>query len=405
MEKRKKIVLVDDSIINLKIGRKVLGRLYDVYTVPSGEKLLNLLKTVVPNLILLDIDMPVMNGFEVLSCLKADNHTRDIPVIFLSSVSDSHSEDTGLSMGAVDYVSKPYTPSLLCNRIEMQFLLKEQREQILDYENKLTELRQEKEKILGDFRKNILKILIDLVDRRNEITNGHVERTRRYIEVLLDVLLKNNIYQDVINTWEKEFLLQSTLLYDLGKLSVKDTILSKPGKLTEDEFNEVKKHTLLGVKILEDIETDIGEPFTETSLFSHAKVFAGTHHERWDGTGYPYGLSGYNIPLQGRIMAIADVYDALVAERPYKKSCTHEEATAIILQGKGTHFDPVLVNIFISVSDEFRRISREIITQTSPSGRLETPCDAKAAPKAVEPDSLLRFSAKSYECTTSATGS
>jgi putative two-component system response regulator len=375
-KKRKKIVLVDDSIINLKIGRKVLGRFYDVYTVPSGKKLLSLLKTIVPNLILLDIDMPVMNGFEVLGCLKADNHTKDIPVIFLSTANDPNSEDTGLSMGAVDYVSKPYTPSLLYNRIEMQFLLKEQQEQILDYENELMELRQEKEKILEDFRKNVLKILIDRVDRRNEITDGHVERTRRYIEVLLDVLLKNNIYQDVINSWEKEFLLQSTLLYDLGKLSVKDTILSKPGKLTEDEFNEVKKHTLLGVKILEDIEADIGEPFTETSLFSHAKVFAGTHHERWDGTGYPYGLSGYNIPLQGRIMAIADVYDALVAERPYKKSYTHEEATTIIAQGKGTHFDPALVNIFISVSDEFRRISKEIITQTSPFGKLEMLGDA-----------------------------
>jgi putative two-component system response regulator len=172
----------------------------------------------------------------------------------------------------------------------------------------------------------------------------------------------------VIRSWKTEFLLQSTLLYDLGKLSIKDHILSKPGKLTEDEFNEVKKHTLLGVKMLEDIEADIGENAAETSFLSHAKVFAGTHHERWDGTGYPYGLSGYNIPLQGRIMAIADVYDALVAERPYKKSYTHEEAEAIIAQGKGTHFDPALVNIFLSVSDEFRQISGMVISKTTLSG-------------------------------------
>jgi putative two-component system response regulator len=378
-ETKKTIALVDDSIINLKIGRKVLGSLYDIYTVPSGEKLFNLLETVEPGVILLDIDMPVMNGFEVIRRLKADKRTEGIPVIFLSASTEPDVEETGLSLGAADYVLKPYAPPLLRNRIETQFLLEARRKQILDYEKKLQELRQEKETILGNLRKNVFKTVIDLVERRNEVSDGHAERTHRYVALLLDVLIKNNIYQDVISTWERESLLQATMLYDLGKLSIKDHILSKPGKLTDDEFNEVKKHTLLGVQILEGIAADIGETPAETGFLNHAKTFAGTHHEKWDGSGYPYGLSGYKSPLQGRIMAIADVYDALIAERPYKKACTHEEASAIIAQGKGTHFDPVLVDLFLSASDEFRRLSR-VVPEQIPS-RQDAPGISAAYPE------------------------
>jgi putative two-component system response regulator len=176
--------------------------------------------------------------------------------------------------------------------------------------------------------------------------------------VLLDVLIKNNIYQDIVGSWERDFLLQSTRLYDLGKVSINDKILLKPGKLTDEEYTEMKKHTLFGVKIIEDIEADLQESSAETGFLEHAKAFAGCHHEWWDGTGYPYGLKGYNIPLQGRIMAIADVYAALVTERPYEKARTHEEATRIIAQGKGTHFDPTLVDLFISVSDQFQSLSK-----------------------------------------------
>jgi putative two-component system response regulator len=173
------------------------------------------------------------------------------------------------------------------------------------------------------------------------------------------VLIKNNIYQDVITSWEKEPFLQSTLFYDLGKVSINDAILRKPGKLVESEYNEMKKHTVLGVKIIDDIKAKLNENVAETSVLDYAKVFAGSHHEKWDGSGYPYGLKGYNIPLPGRLMAIADVYDALLAPRTYKKSYTHDEAAEIISQGKGTHFDPVLVDIFISVADTFRNISEQ----------------------------------------------
>jgi putative two-component system response regulator len=355
---RKKIVLVDDSLTNLKIGSRILIDEYDVFTAPSGEKLFQILKKFTPDLILLDIDMPVMNGYEVIRLLKKDERSRGIPVIFLSSNCGPDYESEGLALGAADYMVKPYSPRLLLKRVETHIRLGSQQQLIADYGEKLRQMEREKTKALAELQKNILKTVIELVERRDEVTGGHVERTHQYVGVLLDVLIKNNIYQDIVQSWEREFLLQSTRLYDLGKVSINDQILLKPGKLTDDEYDEMKKHTLLGVRIIEDIEADLRDSAAETSFLEHAKAFAGCHHEWWDGTGYPYGLKGYNIPLQGRILAIADVYAALITERPYKTACTHEEAARIIAQGKGTHFDPTLVDLFLSVSDQFKIISR-----------------------------------------------
>jgi putative two-component system response regulator len=347
---RKKIILVDDALINLKTGSRVLGDDYDVFTVPSAEKLFKMLECLRPDLILLDIDMPVMDGYEAMRLLKAGERTGDIPVIFLSANQGPVHEARGLSLGVVDYLTKPYSPQLLKKRIETQFRLESQGRLILDYQEQLRCMEAEKGRALGELKRNVLKTVIGLVERRDEVTGGHVERTRLYVEMLLDGLVKNDIYADTIRSWEWDFFLQSTRLYDLGKVSINDRILLKPGKLTMDEFTEMKKHTLWGVKILEDIEAGLRESSGETGLLEHAKAFAGFHHERWDGSGYPYGLKGVNIPLQGRIMAIADVYSALVTERPYKRACAHEEAARIIAQGKGIHFDPALVDIFLADS-------------------------------------------------------
>jgi putative two-component system response regulator len=355
---KKKIILVDDSVTNLRIGSRVLIERYDVITVPSAGKLFQVLEKFTPDLILLDVDMPVMNGYETIRILKANEQNRRIPVIFLSSNNGPSCESRGLELGAADYMLKPYSPQLLLKRVETQLRLGDQERVIADYGEKLRQMEREKAKALEELQKNVLKTVIELVERRDEVTGGHVERTHQYVGVLLDVLIKNNIYQDIVCSWEKDFLLQSTRLYDLGKVSINDNILLKPGKLTDEEYAEMKKHTLLGVKIIEDIEADLEESSAETGFLEHAKAFAGCHHEWWDGTGYPYGLKKYNIPLQGRIMAIADVYAALVTERPYEKARTHEEATRIIAQGKGTHFDPVLVDLFISVSDQFQAISQ-----------------------------------------------
>jgi putative two-component system response regulator len=355
----KKIIIVDDNPVNLMVGSNVLEDYYQVSTVPSGEKLFNLLESDRPDLILLDIDMPVMDGFEVIKRLKADSRTASIPVIFLTANNSLDDEAQGFSLGAVDFILKPYFPPLLRKRLELHCRAGSQAEIIRGYEARMKALVQENRAAVGDLQNRLLRTVIELVERRDEVSGGHVERTRKYVEVLLDVLIKNNVYHEVINSWEKEPFLQSTQLYDLGKISIQDAILRKPGKLADDEYNEMKKHTLNGVKIIEDIKANMAVNSSETSVLDYAKQFAGFHHERWDGTGYPYGLKGYNIPLAGRPMAIADVYDALIEQRPYKKSYTHEKAMGIISQGKGSHFDPVLVDLFITVADKFQNISKE----------------------------------------------
>ncbi|MDR0387639.1 MAG: response regulator [Treponema sp.] len=355
----KRVILVDDNPVNLMVGANILQGLYQVSTVSSGEKLFRILDTVKPDMILLDIDMPVMNGFDIIQRLKAESRTADIPVIFLTADNNIDYEARGFALGAADFIIKPYYPPLLRKRIELHLLADSQTQIIRKYEQKVQILIQNNKTALGDLQNRMLKTVIELVERRDEVSGGHVERTRRYVEVLLDVLIENNIYQDVVASWEKDLFLQSTIFYDLGKISVKDDILLKPGKLAEDEYNEMKKHTIMGVKIIDGIKAGMAKNSSETSIFDYAKEVAGFHHEKWDGTGYPYGLKGYNIPLAGRIMAIADVYDALIEQKPYKKSYTHEEAAEIIARGKGTHFDPILVDLFITVAEQFKNISKQ----------------------------------------------
>jgi putative two-component system response regulator len=357
---KKTIILVDDNLTNLAVGRSVLKDSYQVISLPSGDKLFIALQSLRPDLILLDIDMPVMDGFAIIERLKAEPRTAVIPVIFLTANNDLECEARGLTLGAVDFIVKPYSPTLLLKRLAVHLLVESQARTLLEYEAKIQTLIQENRNTVGDLQSRLLKTVIDLVERRDEVSGGHVERTRKYVEVLLDVLIENNIYQEVVGSWEKEAVLQSTYLYDLGKISVKDNILLKPGKLVESEYVEMQQHTLMGVKIIDDIKAEMRTDSAENNILDYAKVFAGFHHEKWDGTGYPYGLKGYNIPLPGRLMAIADVYDALIAQRSYKKSYTHEEAAEIIVQGKGTHFDPVLVDMFIAEADKFRSIAQQI---------------------------------------------
>ena len=349
----KKIVIVDDNIVNLKIGVNALKNDYDVIAIPSGKKLFFLLEKVSPDLILLDIEMPEMDGFEVFEQLKTNPETSKIPVIFLTSSDSTEFEEKGYLLGAADYMRKPYYPPFLRKRIALHLNVRQISEKNLEYEEKI----QNSEKSMSDLQIRLLKTVIDLVERRDEVSGGHVERTRKYVEVLLDVLIKNNIYAEIISFWKKDLVLQSTMLYDLGKVTINDSILRKPNKLEDSEFFMMKKHPLMGVKIIDEIRAELSENSMEASILDYAKEFAGYHHEKWDGTGYPNGLKGFNIPLPGRLMAIADVYDALISKRSYKKSYTHEEAAQIISQGKGTHFDPVLVDVFISVADKFKNIA------------------------------------------------
>jgi len=359
------IFIVDDNITNLTVCRNTLSPVYDVFSFESGGLLLKRLQKQIPDLILLDIDMPEMSGYEVLGHLKGTQKTKDIPVIFLTSKIDAESELEGLSLGAVDYIFKPFSPPLLLKRIELHLIIVSQKNELVDFNENLQEKVDAKTKTVVELQNAILTTMTKLVDCRDDITGGHILRTQRYMEAFLNESIKENYYNNELLSCDIDHLILSTQLHDVGKIAIKDSILLKPGKLTAEEFDEVKKHAKFG----EDVITEIQESSTDHKFLEYAKILAGTHHEKWDGSGYPRGLKGEEIPLLGRIMAIVDVYDALVSDRPYKQGFSHEKSVSIIVEGKGSHFDPELVDLFLTVADKFKNIS-DCSKQVNEDGRF-----------------------------------
>ena len=345
---QKKIVLVDDDYAGLVSGKNLLKDRYVVFTVPSGEKLFELLEHEVPDMILLDVEMPNMDGYEVIQELKKNPATSKIPVIFLTGQQDSTSEYKGLSFGAVDYIRKPFVPPLLYKRIENYLTSEMQRQQLQDYGRSLTQMVDEQTSTILELQNAILSVLSRIVEYRDDATGAHVLRTQRYFRILIDGLTKRNFYSDEINSWDIRLVLLSSQLHDIGKVAIPDAILLKPGELTSEEFSVIKSHPIVGNEIIAGIEGEL-----HAHQFIHyAGIMALSHHEKWNGTGYPHRLQGDAIPLLGRCMAIVDVYDALVSVRPYKKSITHETALKIISEGRGTHFDPVIVDVFLEEADK-----------------------------------------------------
>jgi len=334
---------VDDNDINLSIAANALSTQYRVFTLPSASDMFELLNNIIPDLILLDILMPKMDGFEAIRLLKSDGRYSDIPVIFLSGRDDNATESHVFELGAVDFVSKPFSEPVMLNRIkthlEIDELIRERTAMLLQRTAKLQKLQNA-----------MVSVLANMVENRDMQTGRHIERTTEFIKILLDAMLERGIYSDEIRHWNLEDVISSARLHDIGKIAISDLILNKPGKLTTEEFELMKTHTTEGEKIIDSI---IAESDNEAFL-QNAKLFAGFHHEKWDGTGYPHGIAGADIPLQGRIMAIVDVYDALVSNRPYKTAFTHEKAVEIIKESKGSHFDPEITDVFLAVNDLFR---------------------------------------------------
>lgn len=346
---KKTIIMVDDHLTNLTIGNNVLEENYNVITLSSGALLLRTLEKRIPDLILLDVDMPEMTGFDTIKLLKENSKYSSIPVIFLTAKSDGPSELEGLSLGAVDYIAKPFSPPLLLKRIELHLLVQAQKNDLEIFNQNLQEMVDEKTKTVTELQTTILSTMANLVENRDHATGGHIERTQSYLKILLSADIKNISYKNEIESWDIELLLQSAQLHDIGKISIDDNILRKPGKLTDEEFEHIKEHTVIGQKIIDGIRAKT----SQKTFLEQARVLAMSHHEWWDGSGYPNGLKGEQIPLQGRLMAIADVYDALISDRPYKLAMAHEHAVDVIKSERGTHFDPVLVDLFLSVADEF----------------------------------------------------
>lgn len=355
---KKLVLLVDDNLANLQAGKNVLSEKYRVATAPSAEKMFTLLEKNYPAIILLDINMPEMNGYEAIKILKSRQDTKDIPVIFLTAKNNEDDELEGLNYGAVDYITKPFKPALLLKRIELHLLveiqrraLKEQASELMFFNDNLQKIVWEKTQNVMELKDALLKTMAEMVEHRDDITGGHIDRTQRGVKILLEEIEKSGLYHDEIKNFDVNLLLQSCQLHDVGKISISDSILKKNEKLNDEEFEEMKKHTIFGEKIIEKIE----ELAKGSDFLNYAKIFAASHHEKWDGTGYPRGLKGLEIPLLGRIMAIIDVYDALTSERPYKKAFTHEEAVKIIKESSGIQFDPAIVEVFVKAEARFKK--------------------------------------------------
>jgi len=342
---QKTIFVVDDNDTNLSIAKEALKEQYRVMTLPSASNIFTLLEKIIPDLILLDIEMPEINGFEALKLLKADSAYADIPVVFLTSITDASVEVSGFQMGVIDFISKPFSAPVLLNRVKTHLNIDELiRERTSQLQQKTTQLE--------NLQNSIVYVISDMVENRDEETGGHVERTTKYIALLVDAMIAQGVYADELSEIDLDTMISSARLHDVGKISISDAILNKPGKLTDEEYEKMKTHSAEGERIIEQMISR-----TEDADFLYnAKLFAGYHHERWDGKGYPHGLSGTDIPLQGRIMAFADVYDALVSRRPYKNPFSPEEAVEIIMNGAGGQFDPEIAKVFYSVRDEYKAV-------------------------------------------------
>ena len=356
------ILLIDDDPATLEVINDCLRPQFQTRIATRGARGVELARTLpTPDLVLLDVGLPDMDGYHVCAQLKRDAQTAEIPVIFLSSHSDTADITRGLELGAVDYVSKPVTPPILLARVRTQLRLREAQRHLADrnlhLESMVRERTSELEAKAGDLQRSqdlTILALGAIAETRDNETGNHIQRTRAYGEVLIERMLEDSAWWDQLPLEEWALIWKCAPLHDIGKVGIPDSILLKPGRLTAEEFDLMKRHTTLGRQALAAAaaKADAGSPFLRI-----ASEIAYAHHERWDGTGYPEGLAGGNIPLSARLMAIADVYDALISRRVYKEAMPHAQAVEIILAGSGQHFDPRLIDVFVDCASAFDAIA------------------------------------------------
>lgn len=355
------VITIDDDAIILNTLLSILKPHYNVRPFSAGKTALKYLNSNPVNLVLLDCNMPGMNGFEVLANLQSDERTRDLPVIFLTGTEDGDSEVAALEKGAVDYILKPIKPKVLLTRVRQQMELQRYRRRLESLVEEKTENLRHAYEQLKLSEDTTLNILARTTDLRDSSTGDHIWRTTEFVRIIVDDLVLNHRDGYVVSPAKAEDIIKSSKLHDLGKIAVPDPILRKLGKLTADEFEIIKIHTTQGADLLDEFIEVLGD----NSFIATARDIALCHHEKWNGSGYPQGLVAEEIPLSARIVAIADVYDALISVRPYKRSFTHEESMGIILADSGSHFDPYLVSIFEKHAEDFRQISMSTVCKTS----------------------------------------
>lgn len=364
---KKHILVVDDVPANLKYAEQLLGEQYRLTLAVSGAQALKFLTKAEPDMILLDINMPEMDGCTVLKRLKADPATEKIPVIILTSDIDSATEIKCLALGAVDFIRKPFVTEIMLSRIETQIELNE-------YRHKLEYMVDEKTAVIERLQDVMSTCFAELVESRDGTTGGHIKNTTRYFSVFIEELAKYDRYKDVLTPGYRRSLVRAAPLHDIGKIGINDSVLRKESSLDKEEFEHMKTHariggdtfqnifssvegvhhSLMGADALERVCDTMVHESADTEFLHIARDMALYHHERWNGTGYPTGISGEDIPLCARILSIADVYDALTSRRSYKDAFSHEKAMDIIIQDREIFFDPDLTDIFVSISDKIK---------------------------------------------------
>ena len=345
------VLIIDDSAENLRILRELLCVDYRVLAATSGERGLRVASgTPKPDLILLDVVMEGMDGYAVFDSLRSDARTRDIPVIFLTALSEPGDEEWGMLLGAADYISKPITRTVVLARVRAQLEVKQARDWLKN-QNAALEAEVARRMAENNLTQQVtIRALAHLAEARDPETGNHILRTQGYVQRMAVGLQKHPRFAETLTDGYIDLLARSAPLHDIGKVGIPDAILLKPGELTKDEWEVMKTHAKLGSDAIERAERDIEMPL---AFLSAAKEIAHWHHEKWDGSGYPDGLAGDAIPIAARLMALADVFDALISQRVYKEAMSNDAARDIIAAGRGTHFDPDVTDAFLEGFDDF----------------------------------------------------
>ena len=365
-DQRPVILIVDDTKENLSVIGGLLEEAYRVRVANSGERALKVANGEPrPDLILLDVMMPGMDGYQTLEHLKRETATGNIPVIFVTAMDADEDEERGLQLGAVDYVTKPVRPAILLARVHAQLELKHARDR-LAHQNEYLEAEVARRMRENDLVKDVtMHALATLAEKRDNETGNHLARTRAYIELLMEDLAGHPRFAAALTAQTRPLIAKAAPLHDIGKVGVPDAILLKPGKLTAEEFEIMKQHAAIGGQALDEaIErvlahsaVDAGQARDALGFLHVARAIAASHHEKWDGSGYPAGLAGEAIPVAARLMALADVFDALVCKRHYKEAFPLERTVEIIRDGRGRHFDPDITDAFLARVPDFAAIA------------------------------------------------
>ena len=348
------VMIVDDAPDNITLFSELLKGQYHVRIALNGEKALKLIREEQPDIILLDVMMPVMDGYETCRQLKADATLKDIPVIFLTAKSEAEDENIGLNLGAVDYITKPVNPQIFMSRIRAHLSTKMANDFLKNKNQYLEDEVMLRTREVTALQEITIMAMSSLAEIRDNETGNHLQRTKLYAKELCKYLAVESRYAKALDDKTIQKIVNAVPLHDIGKVGIPDSILLKPGKLTPEEYEIMKSHTILGKEAIEKAEKLIECP---DDFLRIPKEIVYGHHEKWDGSGYPQGQVGEAIPLSARIVALVDVYDALRSRRVYKPPFSHEEAIRIITEDTGKHFDEEIVNAFLKISEDFKAIA------------------------------------------------